>query len=414
MTQELEITEVIWPLPIVGTPSVPWRYLSSSEHELTALDANDAPLVDISYGVGFTIFPEGDTQAGDGALTLNIGLPTGTAKLRLRRKTTPAQFYEATPGAEGVEKQLDRLTMFMQETVVRAAAAENISALVATATTAANLAQSAASAAQAAEASLIVNTGAWAGPGTDYSPSDLVQNDGATWVCVTAHTSGAAFNTDLASGFWEVFASKGDTGPGSGDMLTSQNLNDVADKAVARQNLGVEIGEDVLAHSDALEGLAAITPSPYRLIAGFPGPFNEEWIAIDGAETGKVFGINPEFPTGGLGWYKPWRDGPHPITLGNNLLAGSLNHNLKGPVFVRLRCKVAEHGFAVGESIYYQQNAGSDFGLTVSVSGSAVRVSFGASLPVNAPNGSEAFLTPANWELWLITLGGEEALPPIV
>lgn len=78
--------------------------------------------------------------------------------------------------------------------------------------------------------------GAWV-TATAYVVNDLVYESGNTYICVEAHTSGT-FSTDLAAGKWEIFASKGDTGAGTGDLLAANNLSDLADADTALANLG--------------------------------------------------------------------------------------------------------------------------------------------------------------------------------
>lgn len=76
-------------------------------------------------------------------------------------------------------------------------------------------------AALAAENSLLEWKNAWL-TATAYAPSDLVQQDGNTYVCVEAHTSGT-FSTDLAALKWELFAAKGASGAGTGDVVAANN-----------------------------------------------------------------------------------------------------------------------------------------------------------------------------------------------
>lgn len=79
--------------------------------------------------------------------------------------------------------------------------------------------------------------GTWA-TATDYVVNDLVREEGTAYICVEAHTSGT-FSTDLSAAYWEVFASKGSAGDGTGDLLSTNNLSDLTNTANARSNLGL-------------------------------------------------------------------------------------------------------------------------------------------------------------------------------
>lgn len=72
---------------------------------------------------------------------------------------------------------------------------------------------------------------------TAYVPNDMVREDGSVYICLTGHTSGT-FATDLSNSLWELFASKGSTGAGSGDMVAANNLSEVVDADTALANLG--------------------------------------------------------------------------------------------------------------------------------------------------------------------------------
>jgi hypothetical protein len=81
----------------------------------------------------------------------------------------------------------------------------------------------------------------WSGPwltATAYVVGALAEESGNTYICVVAHTSGT-FATDLAAVKWELFASRGATGAGSGDLVSTNNLSDVTSAATSRTNLGV-------------------------------------------------------------------------------------------------------------------------------------------------------------------------------
>jgi microcystin-dependent protein len=97
--------------------------------------------------------------------------------------------------------------------------------------------------------------GAWV-TATAYVLNNLVSNSGNSYICTTAHTSDV-FATDLAAGKWELLASKGAAGAGSGDMVGSNNLSDLTDAVAARTNLGVAIGSQVQAYSAGIPTAAA-------------------------------------------------------------------------------------------------------------------------------------------------------------
>lgn len=80
----------------------------------------------------------------------------------------------------------------------------------------AEIAQEAAEEASEKEASMVAWRGPWT-PNTTYRPSDLVSHQGTTYVCIQLHTAGSSWNPIN----WSVFAAKGDTGAGTGDMLSS-------------------------------------------------------------------------------------------------------------------------------------------------------------------------------------------------
>lgn len=127
--------------------------------------------------------------------------------------------------------------------------------------------------------------GAWV-TATSYVKDDLVQNNGSTYICLVAHTSGT-FSTDLAAVKWELFASKGDSGAGSGDLVSTNNLSDLANadtalanlgggskgiaifkdttSAAVRTEIGLVIGTDVQAYDAQLAALAGLAPSANKV-----------------------------------------------------------------------------------------------------------------------------------------------------
>jgi hypothetical protein len=103
----------------------------------------------------------------------------------------------------------------------------------------------------------------WKGPwvtATVYAIDDIVSTSGSSYICIVAHTAAATFTADLSAVKWQVMASVGASGAGSGDLLAANNLSDVANATTARANLGAEIGVNVQAYDAVLQDLATITP----------------------------------------------------------------------------------------------------------------------------------------------------------
>lgn len=105
---------------------------------------------------------------------------------------------------------------------------------------------------------VMVWKGAWV-IATEYAYYNLVSFDGTTYICVVGHTSSASFSSELLLGYWAIFAAKGLSGSGSGDMVAANNLSEV-DPTTARGNLGAtEAGVNTTI--TGLSGLLTLTVS---------------------------------------------------------------------------------------------------------------------------------------------------------
>lgn len=119
-------------------------------------------------------------------------------------------------------------------------------------------------------------------------PSGAYQ--GWSFICLVAHTAGGTFATDYSGGKWEVFAQRGATGVGTGDMLAANNLSDVASVSSARTNLG-------------LTALATTTPGAnVATFLATPSSANLRATLTDETGTGAaVFADSPTLVTPALG-----------------------------------------------------------------------------------------------------------------
>jgi hypothetical protein len=98
-------------------------------------------------------------------------------------------------------------------------------------------AAAASAAAAAADAAAVANEritwlGAWSGAAT-YAMNDAVSESGSSYICTQAHTNQQPPN----AAYWDVLAAQGSAGAGTGDLLAANNLSDVANAAIAFDNI---------------------------------------------------------------------------------------------------------------------------------------------------------------------------------
>lgn len=98
--------------------------------------------------------------------------------------------------------------------------------------------------------------GAWV-TGIGYQVNNLVYESGTTYIAIVDHTSGV-FSTDLIAGYWEILASQGGSGAGTGDLLAVNNLSELTSTATtARANISAAKSGS---NSDITELTALSTP----------------------------------------------------------------------------------------------------------------------------------------------------------
>ncbi len=75
---------------------------------------------------------------------------------------------------------------------------------------------------------------------TGYAVNDAVENDGSSYICTQAHTSGSSTEPGVGgswASYWDLMAAKGADGAGTGDMLASTyDPQSIASDAFARAN----------------------------------------------------------------------------------------------------------------------------------------------------------------------------------
>lgn len=225
-------------------------------------------------GTEFAVSPEASDTTGNLTLSPTVATAYSGRQLIIDRMTPDEQGWLPVLGEReaGLAAQLDRMVQSTQELRARGAGAlrtrtelepfdwaegtvpiledgkpksgPTATAIAAAQTRATEAAASAAAAAaSAAEAlakqnSMLRDRGAWATL-TLYSPSDIFTSNGTSYITQTAHIA-SSIAADQAANRIRVFAAKGDAGPGSGDMLKTENLSGLTNVPQARTNLGLQ------------------------------------------------------------------------------------------------------------------------------------------------------------------------------
>jgi hypothetical protein len=110
---------------------------------------------------------------------------------------------------------------------------------------------------------------------------------GSTWIDVTADKAYVALDVTVAAAVWtETTASS------SGDMLSTNNLSDVADAGTSRSNLGVAIGSDVQAFDAGLTDVAGLAVTDGNFIVGD----GANWVVESGATARTSMGAEAADP----------------------------------------------------------------------------------------------------------------------
>jgi hypothetical protein len=178
---------------------------------------------------------------------------------------------------------------------------------------------------------------------TSYNLNDLVKESGNVYICLEAHTS-ATFATDLAALKWELYSVKGETGAGTGDLLASNNLSDLASAASALGNLGLTA---TAAELNTMSGVTS-TANEINILDGATVSVTELNYSV-GVTSGIQTQIDSKPDTGDL--VTTYTSSDTAITVDTTQ---NFTHNLGGEpdiVNVFLVCNTAEHGYTIGDIV---------------------------------------------------------------
>jgi hypothetical protein len=260
------------PYTISGTGpyEISHPYVSGAIRAYVQLDAGRLEL----NGTEFAVSPTVSDTTGNVTLSPTVATTYAGRTLIIDRITPDEQGWLAVQGEReaGLAAQLDRMVQSDQELRARGAGALRIrgnlepfdwaegtvpiiegglvksgptaTAIAEAQTRAIEAANAAAAAADSAaealakENSMLRDRGAWATL-TLYSPSDIFTSAGTSYITQIAHIA-SNIAADQAAGRIRVFAAKGDAGPGTGDMLKTENLAGLTNVPQARTNLGLQ------------------------------------------------------------------------------------------------------------------------------------------------------------------------------
>lgn len=210
----------------------------------------------------------------------------------------------------------------------------------------------------------------WKGPwttATAYAAYDVVSQNGSSYICLVAHTSGT-FATDLAANNWALLASVGASGAGSGDLVAANNLSDVANTTTSRTNLGAQAQSNIL---DDISGLTQATDKiPYfdsATTASVLDFKDEDDMASDSAtavpsqQSVKAYVDAEVASVGGIGYGQTWQDvkasrannTQYQNTTGKPIMVFVTSGVLPGTAFIQCYVGTASANLLVGQNDSY-------------------------------------------------------------
>lgn len=214
------------------------------------------------YAEGVTASTEEATEAAGVATAARVAAVTARNQAEAFRNETNEAKDQAAQSAVTAGEHRDEANEARDAAAISRGAAQVAAAAALLSATESEAerqeAEAAAARAEEAENSLLEWQGQWVTLKA-YKVGDIARHDGTSYVCEEAHTAGV-FLTDMADGKWSVFAQRGASGPGSGDMLEAvYDPQGIGLDAFARANhTGQQAITTVTGLQSALDGKSAV------------------------------------------------------------------------------------------------------------------------------------------------------------
>lgn len=247
-------------------------------------------------------------------------------------------------------------------------------------------------------------TGAW-NSGTAYDINDGVSYGGSSYICVTAHT-----NSVPPSANWNLLATKGTDGSGTGDVVGPASVTD-GRVAVFDTTSGKLLKQGTRLESELVAGPASSTANAVPLYSGTGGKTLKDGVAP--GTSGNVL------TSDGTNWTSAApaaslvvaKSTAFTVSLGG--LATFAHGQGKAPksCWLIAKCKTADAGFAVNDELMLESASGTAVGfeqrnsMYFDTTNIYVRwSSAGALFAGNKGTGVKTELTLANWDLFVCGL----------
>lgn len=138
---------------------------------------------------------------------------------------------------------------------------------------------------------LVIRESGAPGSSIVFAISGTITDNTTHLIVPVSHVSSAGVSLSASDDLFFSFSRTGNVGAagaGSGDLLASNNLSDLANAGTARTNLGVAIGSDTQAHDADLDAIAALAKTDGNFIVGD----GSTWVAESAATARTSLGVD--------------------------------------------------------------------------------------------------------------------------